>query len=148
MKNYFNAEERARHIVILAMQERAEAFIDSDALTKEEQKAIKKINEWCFKFNSLLFDRLGESYQRKVEKTMACNTLSLVGKYAEVAHAINHVPIQDLDYMVQELRAFKCLDCEREDFKNCGMYCTCIACDVDGNGKEKGCPFRAEIGGL
>lgn len=147
MKNYLNAEERTKHIILLAMQETAEDFMDSDALTKEEQKSLKKINEWCLKFNGLIFERLGESYARKVEQTMRCNVLRMVGKYSEVANAINHVASEDHDYLVQELKAFKCLDCQREDYKNCGMYCTCIACDVDGNGKEEGCPFKENIGG-
>lgn len=147
MKNYLNAEERTRHIIILAMQENAEDFMNSDSLTAEERKCLRKVNEWCLRFNGLLFERFGEAYARKVKQTMSCNNLRLVGKYAEVANCINHIASEDHQYLIEELKAFKCLDCDREDYKNCGVYCGCVACDIDGNGKTEGCPFKTEIGG-
>lgn len=35
MKNYFTSEERTRHIILLAMQEVAEGFGNSEALTDD-----------------------------------------------------------------------------------------------------------------
>lgn len=145
MKNYLNAEERTRHIILLAMQENAKDLAQSQALTPKEKQMLNKITEWCLKFNASLFERFGGAYARKIQSTMQVNTLKLVGKYAEVAECINHIASQDHEYMINELKAFKCLGCEREDFKNCGMYCACIACDIADNGNETGCPFKTDI---
>ena len=41
MKNYFNANERSRHIVVMSMAGIAEEFLNSKALTDEERSSIE-----------------------------------------------------------------------------------------------------------
>lgn len=140
MKNYFNAEERARHIVLLAMQEPMLEFSKCDALTEEEKSLLKKIHNTVLKFNKSVFERLGEPYQRKVESTMRVNNLELVGKFQPHNDCLSYSAQEDLIGKLSELRMFNCLDCEKCDFKDCAMYAMCIACDIDGEG-ESGCPY-------
>ena len=145
MKNYFNAEERTKHIILLAMQEVAKEMQSSEAITPKERQMLVKIEEWTTKFNSSVFERYGEAYARKIEKTMQANTLRLVGKYNEQAKAISHVATEDLELLVDELHAFKCLDCEKTNFKDCATYNICVSCDVEGNENCEGCPFKVEV---
>ena len=148
MKNYLNAEERTRHIILLAMQESAEDFMKSQALTPKEKQMLAKINEWCVKFNASIFDRFGEVYARKIKQTMQANTLRLVGKYNENIHAISNIATEDLRLLLDEVHAFKCLDCDKTNFKDCAVYNICVACDVEPNGNSAGCPFKNEIGDI
>ena len=145
MKNYFNCEERTRHIILLAMQEVAKEMQSSEAITPKERQMLAKIEEWTTKFNSSVFERYGEAYARKIEKTMQANTLRLVGKYNEQAKAISHVATEDLELLVDELHAFKCLDCDKANYKDCATYNICVSCDVEGNGNSEGCPFRSVV---
>ncbi len=143
MKNYFNAEERTRHIIILAMQETIRELSESDTLTDEEKELLKKCEKNLIKFNALIFERMGEPYQRKIERTMQANNLRLVGKYASACDCINHAASEDLTRGIKELRMFNCMDCEKCDYLNCGTYACMIACDIDGKKSEDNiCPFR------
>lgn len=145
MKNYFNERERTRHIILLAMQEATKEMQSSAAITPKEKQMLAKIEEWTTKFNSSVFDRFGEAYARKIEKTMQANTLRLVGKYNEQAQAISHIATEDLKLLIDELQAINCLNCDKENYKDCATYNICVSCDVEGNGNCEGCPFRAEI---
>lgn len=140
MKNYFNAEERAMHIVLLAMQKTAEDFTKSDALTAEEKSLLKKAHKAVLNFNKAIFERFGEPYRRKIENTMQVNNLELVGKFEPHNDCISHSAQEDLKPKLSELRMFNCLDCTKGEFKDCAMYAMCVACDIDGEG-ENGCPF-------
>lgn len=144
MKNYFNAEERSHHIVLLAVTEDCEKFAQSTALTPEESKLLKKIHKHLTEFNATVFDRFGEAYARKIINTMACNNLTLVGKYAKQEKAISESAVEDLHKMLPELHSMNCLFCERENHKDCALYNMSVACDCNGNGKESGCPFKVE----
>lgn len=141
MKNYLNSEERTRHIVLMAMQETSRDFLESDALSDEEIKELKKCLKAIEKFNCLIFERLGDAYQRKIEKTMQANTLKLVGKYSVAENCISHSASEDIAKGLKEIRLLNCIDCEKCDFKNCGAYCMFIACDVEGTKTTSGCPF-------
>jgi hypothetical protein len=142
VKNYINAQDRTRHIIILAMQETINDLANCDALSEEEKKALKTAYKNIIKFNKLMFERFGEAYQRKIETTMQSNTLRLVGKYEKVNECVSHSAVEDLEKAIKELQMFNCLDCTKCDYVNCGTYACLIACDVDGEEFENGCPFR------
>ena len=142
MKNYLNAEERTRHIVLMAMQETIRDFTESDALTEDEIKSLIKALKALENFNLNIFERLGEAYRRKIEKTMEANTLRLVGKYSVAESCISHSASEDIANGLKEMRLLNCIDCEKCDFKNCGTYCMFIACDVEGTKIDEGCPFK------
>lgn len=142
MKTYINAQDRTRHIIILAMQETINDLAKSDALSEEEQKALKNAYKNILKFNKLIFQRYGEAYRRKIETTMQSNELKLVGKYANVNECVSHSAVEDLEKALKDLQMFNCMDCEKCDFTNCGTYACLIACDIDGVESEEGCPFR------
>lgn len=143
MKNYFNKEERTTHIVVLAMQKTLSDFSKSDALSEEEKKLLTDSVKKLIKFNAKIFERMGEPYRRKIEKTMEVNHLKLVGKYAVTQDCVSHVATVDLERGLKELQMFNCLDCEKCDYLNCGTYACMIACDIDGKQtNENICPFR------
>lgn len=140
MKNYFNSEERTRHIILLAAQETADELSESEALTPEERKKLKTATTLLKKFTSSVCERFGEPYKRKIENTMRANNLKLVGKYAEVCECISHAANEDLEPTVKEMQFMHCVECDKKNFKDCAMYAMCIACDIDGE-ETGGCPF-------
>ena len=140
MKNYFNSEERTRHIILLAAQETADELSESEALTPEERKNLKTATTLLKKFTSSVCERFGEPYKRKIENTMRANNLKLVGKYAEVCECISHAANEDLEPTVKESQCVHCVECDKQNFKDCAMYAMCIACDIDGEETDS-CPF-------
>ena len=142
MKNYFNSSERTRHIILLAMQTVAEEFTEIDAITPEERKMLLKIVEWVKKFNTSIFDRFGEPYKKKIVNTMAVNKLGLYSKYGQEKDCISNCASEDVYRLANEYRLFKCMDCERTDHKDCGVYACLVAVDTDGNDKVEGCPYK------
>lgn len=143
MKNYINAQDRTRHILILSIQETLNEFCQSNSLSEEEKKMLSKAYALIIKFNKSLFERFGDAYRRKIEKTMEANILRLEGKYANVNECISHSAVEDLEKAIKELRMFNCLDCTKCDYLNCGTYACMIACDIEGEKTEGNiCPFR------
>ena len=142
MKNYFNSNERTKHIILLGMQTIAEEFAESNAITPEERKALLKVNEWLKKFNHSVCDRLGDVYMRKIRNTMSVNSLGLYGKYSAQKDCISNCAAEDVSKMADELQSLKCWECTRTNHKDCGVYACLVAVDKDGNDKEDGCPFR------
>lgn len=140
MKNYFNAEERTRHIILLAMQSNLEDMLNSEALSNEERTFLKYCKTYITKFNGSIFNRYGESYKRKIVGTMRSNDLRLVGKYANKIDCISYSASEDLKGAIDELR-MSCIDCKRCDYTNCSVYAISVSCDIDGNGKSTGCPY-------
>lgn len=141
MKNYFISEERTRHIILLAMQEVAEDFGKSDALTDDERKYIKTATTYIKKFNASVYDRFGDPYKRKIENTMKRNDLKLVGKYAPSRDCISEAAQEDLIPMIREIQSIYCMDCEKNDHKACAMYAMCTSCGIDG-GDTDDCPYK------
>ena len=142
MKTYINADDRTRHIVMLSAQETMRALSVSDSLTEEEQKLLKDSVKKIEKFNRLISTRMGDAYWRKIEKTMRCNKLKLVGNYEPSRDCVSHIAVEDLEKALNDLRMLRCLDCEKCDFTNCGTYASFIACDVQGEMSEGECPFK------
>ena len=143
MKNYINSQDRTRHILILSIQETLNEFCQSNSLSEEEKKMLSKAYALIIKFNKSLFERFGDAYRRKIEKTMEANILRLEGKYANVNECISHSAVEDLEKAIKELRMFNCLDCAKCDYLNCGTYACMIACDIEGEKTEGNiCPFR------
>ena len=141
MKNYFNEKERTNHIVIMCMEHIAKEFASSNALTKEEQKALNKIVEWCDKLNESVIGRFGEAYKRKIHGTLQNNTLRLVGRYGSHNDCISYCASEDIKPKLQDLMCMHCLGCKNHDYKNCAIYSMAISCDIVGN-CDSGCPYN------
>lgn len=142
MKNYINSQDRTRHILILSIQETLNEFCQSNSLSEEEKKMLSKAYTQIIKFNKSLFERFGDAYRRKIEKTMEANVLRLEGKYAIVNECVSHSAVEDLNNALNELRMFNCMECDKQEFTKCGTYACFIACDIEGAECSEGCPFR------
>jgi hypothetical protein len=55
MKTYFNAEERVRHLMIMACTNIANTLSQSNALTIEEKRSLKNAVKHLNNFNDALF---------------------------------------------------------------------------------------------
>lgn len=141
MKTYFNAADRTRHIILLAMQTVCKEMSESPTLTGEERRHITKAFNEVSAFNGSLFECMGNPYRNKIERTMESNDLRLVGKYSSFTKAISDVAAQDLDPAINDLRAIHCFDCERCDYTKCGVYAISVACDIKGEDTD-GCPYK------
>ena len=144
MRNYFNAEERTRHIIILAMEHIVEEMASSNALTGQERKWLEKANELIEKFNNSTFERFGDSYQRKIKNTLDINTLKLVSRFGVQAEAISECATKDLEPCVKDLM-LGCVGCEKQDYTNCAIYNIGVACDINGH-TCSGCPYKEDLG--
>lgn len=141
MKNYLNAADRTRHIIITAMQSVTEDLSKSESLSEDEQNYLNIVYENLLKFNQSLYSRLGEPYKRKILQTMQSNTLRLVGKYSAKSEAISYAASEDLTPTINEVIDLKCCDCQKNNFIDCPVYALGVACDLDSRSKD-GCPYR------
>lgn len=141
MKDYFNAEERTKHIILMSCAHIAKTLSNSPALTEAEKRSLKCVANNMDKFNDSIFSRFGEAYRRKLEGVMKCNKLSLVGKYEKAIEAVDQCVVDDMMLMIDKFRSWECLTCEREDYNKCFIYNACLTCNVDVS-NEGGCPFK------
>lgn len=143
MKDFFNAKEQGMHLAVLACQGTARRFYtETNALTKEEEKYIKKAEEYLLKFTASVFERMGDPYKRKLLSTLDCNDLRLVGKYSAEREAISKCASEDLLPKVRQMQMLNCMDCEKQDHTGCAMYAMGVACGLEDTNEEGGCPFR------
>lgn len=140
MKNYFNSEERTRHIFALAAQEDLKELAKSDALTPQERRKLQNALKNLQEFTVSVCQRFGEPYRRKIFNTMQLNNIRLVAKGCRHDEPISHAAQEDLEPAINELRLYKCMLCEKEEYKDCAVYAICVACGLDGKG-DSGCPF-------
>lgn len=141
MKNYFNTQDRTRHIIILGMQEILNELANSTAISPEERLKLLKADKYVKEFNASILDRFGQAYINKIKSTMACNDLRLVGKYSACNECVSHIVAEDLKRVLADLRMYNCLDCEKCDFKNCAVYAVHITADTECEDTD-GCPFK------
>jgi hypothetical protein len=146
MNNYFNAQTRTNHIILLAMQYTLEDMALNKALTPEEQKWLKTACTYLKKFNSAVFERLGEPYKRKILGTMQINDLRLVPNYNQKEDCISYCATEDIMPKVSELQFFHCMECNKQDYLNCAVYALSISCDVtpQQNNLCSTCPFKID----
>lgn len=146
MKNYFNADERTQHIILLGMQSVMEDFLKSEAITPSEHKYLSLAYTNLKKFNGSVCDRFGSAYTRKIANTMNSNSLRLVGKYSAYTECVSHAAAEDMTKLVDDLQTMNCIDCKKENPHDCAVYNMCITCSAKSNGKESGCPFSLDSG--
>lgn len=141
MKNYFNANERTKHIILLAMQTVADDFSAVDSITDEERKYLRMATTYIKKFNNSVFERFGEPYRRKIINTMQMNHLKLVGKFENTQDCITEAAAEDLIPKLRDVQMFYCMDCQKENHKDCAIYAMCVSCGIDGDDTD-GCPYK------
>ena len=148
MKDYFNAEEQAHHLAILACQSKAKTLREAKTYrtqepicSKYERTCLKYAETYLNKFTESVFARMGEPYVRKLQSTLECNVIDIVGKEAPRKEAITKCAQEDLLPKIRELQALNCMWCERCDFKNCAMYAMGVAVGLEDK-NETGCPFK------
>lgn len=144
MREYFNASERAKHIVILGMDKVADELLPSVALTDVEKKYLKKAKEYLIKFNNSIFDRFGDSYKRKIKNTLQVNTIAIVPDKNKCNDVISECATEDLEPCIKGLMV-SCINCSKENYKDCAIYNIGVACDIEGTNEDKGCPYKWEL---
>ena len=143
MRNYLNAEERTRHIIIMSAQETIADMIDSNGITSEERRNLTRAKKAIEEFNASVCERLGQPYLRRIINTMNDNALRLVAK-GMTKPMIYTAASEDLVPMIAEVRSLQCMFCERDDYKTCPMYAMCVALDIEGEDTTDKCPFTMD----
>ena len=141
MKNYFNAQERNRHIVMMAMEGTIEEFLESNALSDEEHDALRLALKHIKFFNKSIMKRFGQSYAHAVYGTLDINKLVFVSKALPTGKAVGYCDETSLKPMLKDLQLFNCMDCEKEEHDKCPMYNMMVACGVDAT-CDSGCPYK------
>lgn len=141
MREYFNAEEREDHIKVTSCQFYVKKLAQSNAITEQERKDLMKAHKLLDKVTDSIVDRFGLAYARKLQGIMQNNTLKIVGKYAPAQVAISHCAQVDMLPMIRKVQMLTCMDCEKENHKECAMYNMGIACELE-DVADDGCPFR------
>lgn len=143
MRDYFNQQERSRHLLVLFLTKTAEEFLDGNAITDEERKQLDKGCKAFEKFHELVMERLGGAYARSLQGTFKLNKVTVSPNATAMSNIISYQASEDIAPMCEEFRLYKCADCEKKDYKDCGFYNCCVSCNLEGNQNEKGeCPFR------
>lgn len=140
MRDYFNASERAKHIVVMGMEKIAEELASSTALTQYERNCLQKTKEWLIKFNNSVYERFGDSYKRKILNTLQVNQIAIVSDRKSYNEAISECASEDLAPCIKDLMV-SCMNCTKENHKDCAIYNIGVACDIDGTNQGKGCPY-------
>lgn len=140
MRDYFNKTERDTHLVILFMAEIVKNFKDCTALTGKEQELLSQAEECLRDFTNSVYARFGDAYRRKIKGTLEVNTVRVGSKYGQ-DQVLSYYDTQDLEKQVQEMIAFHCIECEKEDFKACPTYDMAICCGIEGKSCD-GCPYK------
>ena len=143
MKDYLNAEERANLIALIALKQTTEKFVKKTCLTDKERHYLNKVIEWSDKFKDEILERMGDVLRRKIVNTMKLNEISLVSKYGMGGKApISEAATEDLKPAISELHLFHCNGCTKCNYKDCAVYAISVACDVEENNANDGCPFK------
>lgn len=140
MREYFNASERLNHILVLGMEKVAEELSTSTALTNEEAKCLKKVKEYLIKFNNSVYNRFGDSYKRKIRNTLQVNTIAVVSDRESHNEVISECASEDLIPCIKDLMV-SCMNCTKQNHKDCAIYNIGVACDIDGINQKSGCPY-------
>jgi hypothetical protein len=140
MKEYFNKDERDRHIILLILTEIISEFKDNNALTEFEKDELEHAEEHLRAFNNSVCDRFGAAYKRKIKGTLEVNTIKVVSKCASTK-ALSYYDVRDLEKQVEDMIAFHCCDCDKCDYKSCPTYDMAVTCGVEAR-NENGCPYK------
>lgn len=146
MKNYFNEEERMRHIYMMYLQIICDDTIKSQALTADERKWLKTASTYIAKFSGSVFLRFGNSYYRKVRNTVACNEMRIrPRRYDEEGkiEVVTKAASEDLIPKITELQTFNCFECNKTDWKDCAVYGISVACGIEGHDTDS-CPYKLD----
>ena len=150
MKNYFNQYEASNHLIIMTAMLSVKNFIDSDSITDEERKLLKKVIKGVSDFSEKVFERLGDGYKRSLKNKSTLNTLRVVSKNV---HHQNNADMEDfidsetLFNMIDLSASLECSSCNRTEKEclTCGWYKVKSYLHHEGNTEDNGlCPFRKE----
>ncbi len=145
MRDWLKVEERAHLIVLMAMERKAEQFLNHTCLSKQDRYNLEKVVTWSKKFNEELLNRVGGVERRKITNTLKINKISLESKYAPSKPLITEAATEDLEPAIEELRLFHCNGCKKSAYKDCAVYAISVACDIPEINNGEGCPFKTTI---
>lgn len=148
MKNYFNQQESAMHLVLMTAMLQADNLIKGNCITSEEIKMLKKAIKNVSDFSESVFERLGDGYKRSLKNKASMNTLRLVSRNC---HHTNNAEMEDfidadiLREIITSNYEIDCACCKREDCKQCGIYKIKSYLHYEGKNDDTNlCPFRKE----
>lgn len=145
MKNYFNAEDRASHIIVIAMQTYLGRLIESETLTKEEKTRFKTALTHIEKANGDILDRLGSAYVDRVLAETKQNDLRFVPRCIKSQRSTMSYVSQELIIdVLREAMFMNCCDCTKCDWKNCKIYELGVKADYTPR-ESDGCPFKETL---
>lgn len=123
MKNYFNREEQAKHLMILVGKTQAEDLVERGAVTAREAILIKRICKLVDEFNESVFERLGTGYAKTLSNKAKENTFILAPRNTKVKGDMLETLDDDiLRDIVDTNFNLECINCKRTDCLNCGTY--------------------------
>lgn len=145
MKNYFNADDRASHIIVIAMQTYLSRLIESETLTKEEKTRFKTALTHIEKANGDILDRLGSAYVDRVLAETKQNDLRFVPRCVKSQRSTMSYVSQELIIdVLREAMFMNCCDCTKCDWKNCKIYELGVKADYAPR-ESDGCPFKETL---
>lgn len=148
MKNYFNQQESAMHLVLMTAMLQADNLIKGNCVTAEEMKMLKRAIKNVSDFSESVFERLGDGYKRSLKNKASMNTLRLVSRNC---HHQNNVDMEDfidattLRDIIEMNSDIDCAGCKRENCKLCPIYKIKSYLHYEGKSDDTNlCPFRTE----
>lgn len=142
MRDYFNRKELDLHIKMIACQGEIEDFIECKILTKEERKFLRYANTYLKKFNVSVFSRLGADHERRMQNTLKCNELKVVGKYEPLKAMVRKLDEEKILPLANKMKEQHCFFCEKENYKDCTVCQFLAELWLEGSNPEGGCPYK------
>ena len=148
MKNYFNKENQANHLLTMAALLGIQNLIKSDAPTAQEIAILKRAEKAIKEFTQSVVNRLGESYRRQLNNKLTLNTFRLVPrcitqkKEDQIADTVDSAVLIE---MITLAEPFYCANCTKTDCTECKIYGIKTFLNYDGIVDDTDlCPFRTE----
>lgn len=149
MKHYFNQDEQGYHLIILSSMQSMKSLIEHNALSPQEEAALKTALKKIDEFSNSVFERLGNSYKRSLKNKAQLNTLRFVSRAGTVKKEAVGEDWIDKEYLIELLDMvadIECEGCKRTDCKSCNIYKMKSYLNYNGNDKnDEFCPFRKEV---
>lgn len=144
MKDYFNKEEQAKHLALIACQTKIEEVLGINAPSEEEKTYLRYALTYLKKFDKSVYSRMGIDYKNKMERTANDSKVVVARKTEAVGDILLDCDYNTLVKMARKLQEEHCWLCEKECHKDCEIYNMAVTLGLDEvkdyNGE--GCPFK------
>lgn len=143
MKDYLNRKELETTAVVLCSKEIIRAYLQCEYLAEEEVKLLRQVVKNLDKLQTSLFKRTESVYLKRLKSIVLNNELYFAPKGLTREKIAEEVDDEIVEKLLKDSGwAMECIDCEKQDYKNCNCYKIYASIGKEpSNCNKQGCPF-------